>query len=411
VTTLQLPNLASGYQNYSTILYDDIAGVPMGDWPTVWGDGWGSGHDLAMDRRLVEIFQNTMRGQCRCWYIAVRNAMDETVGGACICRFVVDGLGTTGPMVQRFARGLRTVAPDFIKFGVLFCGLPVPSASSHVRIRENEDRAAVIGAIERRMRLLAHETKSRLIVWREFDDESERQVHALRQRQYIRGNVPSAHSISGNFESFAAFAGALRARYRQQVTRSQKKFKKAGCTAHTLTGQAAADAFTDELHALYITVRDKAEYRMETLSADFFRSTIRRFGKDASLTLAMRNGKTLGFLFGLKCDQTYHNLYVGLDYAANHDADIYFNLYYHDMDHAFKNGCRRVELGQTSDAFKTRLGSMPRNVYFFARAANPVLHRGLMAVSRWVFPPVSRPEMHQVFKSALGEEKESVHSL
>ena len=118
-------------------------------------------------------------------------------------------------------------------------------------------------------------------------------------------------------------------------------------------------------------------------------------------------GKPLGFLFGLRSAHTYHNLYVGIDYAANHDADVYFNLYYHDMDHAFKSGCRHVELGQTSDAFKTRLGSTPRSVYFYVRAVNPVMHRGLKAVSRWVFPAVTRPEKHQVLKSAHGEEKES----
>jgi len=157
---------------------------------------------------------------------------------------------------------------------------------------------------------------------------------------------------------------------------------------------------SEDVYRLYQAVRDRAKYRMETFPLEFFHEVGRQFGDDAALTLIRRGDRVIGFAFSLTFGHESHNLYVGLDYLHNNEADVYFNLYYLDLDRAFRAGCTRVHLGQTSDDFKSRLGCSAEPLSFYVRAVNPVFHAGLKKLSRWVFPPVKRPRLLNVFRAA-----------
>jgi hypothetical protein len=68
-----------------------------------------------------------------------------------------------------------------------------------------------------------------------------------------------------------------------------------------------------------------------------------------------------------------------------------------DLEQAFASSAAEIHLGQTSDDFKSRLGTSQRPLYFFARAANPILHRGLRMVAKLAFPSLKRAQEHHVF--------------
>ena len=79
-------------------------------------------------------------------------------------------------------------------------------------------------------------------------------------------------------------------------------------------------------------------------------------------------------------------------------GDLYFNLYYNDLDQAFRRGHEQIHLGQDSDDFKMRLGSRPRALSFYVRAPNPVFQAGLRGFSRLIFPKVPSVRDHNVLK-------------
>lgn len=376
-------------------LYSTIDDVPAADW-----EGLRTGPaDLAMDRRLLKAFESTMAPQCRCWYALVRDG-DACVAAACLCRFAVDALETTGPAAQKITRYVRRVWPGFMRFGVLFCGLPVPSGSSHLRLAPQADVAAVIAALDLAMTRLARQTRSRLIVFKEFDKPGLEPIQpALQRIGYIRGDVPCTYELNGHFADGQAYLDALRSRYRRQIHESAAAGERHGARATVHRGQEAARVFDDRLHALYRAVRDRAQYRMETLSLDFFRSAAHAFGSDASLVTMQIDQTVCGFLFGLTAGGEYHNLYVGLDYDKAKKAEVYFNLYTLDLDRAYREGAHRIHLGQTSDDFKARLGAEGKPLWFFVRATNPVIHAGLRRCARIAFPAVQRPIHHDVFRA------------
>jgi hypothetical protein len=89
-------------------------------------------------------------------------------------------------------------------------------------------------------------------------------------------------------------------------------------------------------------------------------------------------------------------MYSGVDYALNGDGDLYFNL---DIDQALRAGADQLHLGQTSDSFKSRLGSRTQPLWFYARARSTAANRLLRWLAPLAFPRVDNVEQHEVFKT------------
>src|SRR5438876_4330424 len=113
-------------------IYESFSDIPDNDWNQVIGHC----DRLPMDLRLLEAFQRTMISQCKCWAVLFRDDSGQPIAAACLCLFRVDGMDTTRPMALRLVRLVRRFWPGFLKFNVLFCGLPVPSGASHIRFGE-----------------------------------------------------------------------------------------------------------------------------------------------------------------------------------------------------------------------------------------------------------------------------------
>ena len=86
----------------------------------------------------------------------------------------------------------------------------------------------------------------------------------------------------------------------------------------------------------------------------------------------------------------------------NERAHIYFNLFYHDLDYAFSTEATEVHLGETSDGFKSRLGTEMVPMYCYVKARNPVVRAILKRLARQLFPQ-RNVERHDVFKGGKKE--------
>ena len=378
---------------YSPRVYEGVAQVNSEDWTKVVLPG-----DLAMDPRLIGVSARTLAGQFKFWTVLIYNDQQTIAACAALCLFRIDGLASAPGLLRRWGAAVCRFWPGFMKFGVLFCGLPIPPAQSSLRFAPGADRAAIVRVLDGVMRQLARREGALLRVFKEFNQEQNAQLGVLSELGYIRGDIPPMHHFTARFSDFGAYQNALKARYRSQIKRSIKKFEQAGFTARRVHEPSEVlRAYTDELQQLYLQVWRHSKYRLEQLPAEFFRELARAFPDAATLTLLERNGQVAAFTFSLAAGGVYHNMYSGMDYGLNGEGDLYFNLFYNDLDGAFRSGAPDIELGQTSDDFKARLGSAAHEMYFYTRACNPLVHRMLRMLSGRVFPAVPRVEPHHVF--------------
>jgi hypothetical protein len=381
-------------ESISSKLFSSFADLPS-DWLRLCGRA-----DLAMDREALGVFQRTLADQCRCWAVIVYHR-ELPIGCAALCLFATELAEVSNPWLARMRDRIRAFWPSFLRLNVLFCGLPIPSGASHIRFRAGADPQEIIAAtaeVDRIMRGLARTNGARLLVFKELEDTQDPLPEALRQAGYIRGDIPPMHHLHRSFKSFAHYREALRSRYRAQIQRSQKKLETAGFETLRGRGQAFFDThWSDETHQLYVAVQQRAEHKLELMPSSFFPEMARTLGNDVSLTLIRREQRVCAFTFAITREGTHYNLYSGLDYALNNEGDLYFNLFYHDLDQAFRSGATSIHLGQTSDSFKSRLGSSAQPLCFFVRGSSAWMTTLLRRVSSVAFPASPNVRSQDVF--------------
>ncbi len=167
------------------------------------------------------------------------------------------------------------------------------------------------------------------------------------------------------WRSFDAYLGALRSGYRRRIRQALERGRRVEVR------RIDPDRFDDSWYRLYAAVRARSRYPLETLAPAFFRRA------PAQIDGLLLDGRPLGFVQTRREGATLQFLFGGLDYALEAACDTYWNLLLHLVRRAIEEGCDRLELGQTANTVKQRLGARPEALW--AGCAHRV------AVVGWLF--------------------------
>jgi len=380
----------------------------------------------------------------RCYHALVDDERGQPCAWASLCTFPVDLATLAGPGAQSAVARIRTLQPGFARFRTLFVGLPVSLGQSHLAIAPDADASAVLAVLDDACAGVAERDGASLIVWKEFDPATATRLASLEERGYLRAETPAMHELDAGFASFEAYCAALTAHYRADIRRSERKFRASGLRVMQVDDAAEiARLYTAEVHRLYDAVVDRATVKLERLPLEFFHMLAHQFAGLIGLTVVADGDRIVAFNWGLLDGDVYRYLFCGMDYAVARDVDLYFNLMYHQLDAALRRiegepwesssaprrikgepwegspaprriegepwegspapSRGRIEMGQTADVFKARLGcrAVPRSVY--VRGTRPLTRAAVRWGSSLLFPRRPVAPTRAVFKAEPGE--------
>jgi predicted N-acyltransferase len=378
---------------YTYRLYDSIREVPRDAWMSLRHGG----SDLYMDPGFIATVEETMEAG-RFWSLLVFDEHGRPAGSACLSLYPLDAALLAPPRSRPVTHTIRRVWPGYLKFPILFCGLPVSAGQSHLRFAQDADTQEVLRQLDAALMRLTTQVESVAIVCKEFTDEELSHADHLRELGYIRGYSLPMNCFSPRFHNFDAFVTALRSHYRYKIRRSQRKFATSGLKIAHFSGEDALAQYTDEVHELYLAVVERAEVKFEILPAAFFRQLVRHCGDSVRLTAVFQGPRIVAFSWGLLVGESYQNIFIGLDYESNHEFDLYFNLMAHDLDQALRTGAREIQVGQTADVFKSRLGCEGRPRYVYAKGTRWFSAQPLRWTHRLLMPPPPPPPARDLFR-------------
>ena len=386
----------TGSARYHVRLVEAAVDLPVADWAT--------GREIAgcifMDPRFLGAVEHAFRGQARFLHALVYDGAERPQAWASLCSFPVDVTTLAGPGVQSAVRGMRLALPRLGLVRTLFVGLPVSLGQSHLAISPGADPAGVIDALAPAVEQAAARERAWLMVWKEFDPAAAARLDPpLLARGYRRAESPVMHELDARFPDFAGYCAALTSHYRNDVRRSQRKFAASGLrVVHLRDPEEIRRLYTGDVHRLYEAVVARATVKLETLPVEFFRELTRRLPDLVSLTVIRDGDRVVAFNWGMMDGRVHHFLFCGMDYTAARDADLYFNLMYHQLDDALRRGPERVEVGQTADMFKARLGCRATPRYFYVKGSRPAVRSALARGFRLMFPDRPAVPSYAVFR-------------
>jgi predicted N-acyltransferase len=378
-----------------------IDSVDLVAWERLCGDP----DNPFMDVRFLRSVERSMAGQARFWYVILRDQRGEPAACACLADFTVDLAIVSGGGLKRVIGVVRRLFPRLFFFKIMMCGLPVSNGQSSLRIAPGVEHAWVLQQIDSMMRELAAKSGAKLLVLKEFTAAEGKQMKAVLDLGYTLGESLPMNMFDPKFQDFEHYLAALKAHYRQDVRRSKKKLEKAGFTISRIQGGPELEQlYSDEVHKLYLAVVERAESKMEVLPREFFLAMAREFGACLSFTYIRDGERIVGFNWAIRSGQAYRFMFCGVDYQLNEAAELYFNLMYAELDNGLRANAAEIEVGQTADLFKSRLGCYAVPLVFYVKST---VFQGLLRRSaRLLFPERPAAPAYDIYKSTESAESQ-----
>lgn len=128
----------------------------------------------------------------------------------------------------------------------------------------------------------------------------------------------------------------------------------------------------NKMYALYEQVYNRAKFKLVKISPAYFEKMKAMFGEKFEVFGFFKDGNLLAFSSGFILNNTYEAHYIGLNYEANRDFELYQNILYHFLGRALKNGCSTLNLGRTASEIKSTIGAKAQDLTCYIRPQNTV---------------------------------------
>lgn len=217
-------------------------------------------------------------------------------------------------------------------------------------------------------------------------------INPVKEKNMVLGETLPTCVLHLNSFSVEAYMNSLRSPYRRRIRIAKKH-------CETITVQQIEDDNVD-IYELYQNTYEKSEYKLEKLNRGFFDKV------DAvKLVFYMKSEpeKPIGFVLLKKNQEKLIFMLCGMDYSYP-TADLYYFMLYNIIAYAINNKCRIIDLGQTSEQTKMKLGAVLEKRYFYAAHSNVFLNLFAKMVRPLLEYRYSFPE-YRVMKEPVKKDK------
>lgn len=344
-----------------------------------WNSLRAGPRDPFTDVRFLEGVEVGMAAASRFWHVLFYDAQGRPAASASLCSYRVDAALLADGLAKSAAQWIARLLPRLLEFRVLFCGVCFSAGQSNLRIAPGVDASQIIGQLDEFLTTLARQERAKCIVFKEFRDDERAIIEpALTELGYQRADSLPMNQAHPIYRDFADFLAKQKSNRRYVIRKAQKRFAAGDLRVVQMRGGEGADRLFDAgVYRLFETVFDRATVRLEKVSLETFQELARKLPDETMYTFVYSGEQIVAFAFSVFTATNYHQIFVGYDATLNAESDLYFNVFFHALDHAYRQHGLEICVGQSADDFKhQKLGAHQHPLYFFIRGAD--------APTRWV---------------------------
>ena len=173
---------------------------------------------------------------------------------------------------------------------------------------------------------------------------------------FASGNTLPTIVLANRFKNWDEYMAALRSTYRRRLIKINNKneelhFRMLSCSE-----------FNHEMYQQYLEVYKRSSGKLEKLTLDFFKNLPPEF----KLTICMKGDTSIGWNIALEDKKVYYFFLGGIDYSQNKTYSTYFKLLASIVKDGIESNVETIDLGQTAEIAKMRMGGLPQPLYMEA---------------------------------------------
>jgi hypothetical protein len=211
-------------------------------------------------------------------------------------------------------------------------------------------------------------------------------------QDYLNGQVLNMRTLPTivwrkNNADIHEYEKSLRHNYRRRIQRVRKKF------SNVKSVESDCSVFSQEHYSLYLQIMNKTTTRLETLSLECFKNLPSNFG----LTTYYANDIMLCWHIICKDEPALFFFFGGMNYPLQSHYASYHNNLLGIVSHAFQNGYKEIDFGQTAEIAKINLGGELSERRMFLYHKNPV-YFSIIRLFRKLISYEKNTPRHRVFR-------------
>lgn len=267
--------------------------------------------------------------------------------------------------------------PDLVSSMIIFDTLS--NALSELRKSENSNKPSFI--------LLKEFWPS------SFDLSIYSKEHDFREFKIDPNMVLKIHSDWHTFDDYLA---SMRSKFRARAKNILKKSEKITKQNFT-TGDI--DIYKDDINTLYLSVIEKADFKIGKLNASTFKSLKKELNDSFIFTGYFLEHKLVGFATSFIQDGIIEANHIGIDYEYNTKYAVYQKMLYDYVSLAINKKAHELRLGRTAETIKSCVGAKPVDMKLYVRHGNSISNTLLKPLVELISP--SEHEIRNPFKIQL----------
>ena len=182
---------------------------------------------------------------------------------------------------------------------------------------------------------------------------------------YFTGKTLPTVLVTNHFTDWQDYITSIRSSYRRRLKQINQKVD-----ALRIEKRSCSE-FTETMYLQYLEVYKRSNGKLEKLSCDFFK----HLPSDFNLTVCYNNNEPIGWNIALANRNIYYFFLGGIDYKLNKKNSTYFRLLSTIIKDGIENKSDFIELGQTAEIPKLRMGGKPIPLYMQAHHSNSFFNK------------------------------------
>ncbi len=188
--------------------------------------------------------------------------------------------------------------------------------------------------------------------------------------QFFNGDVTMEVTRRQHWLGFDDYLKDLKKNYLQRAKKVLQAFKGVEIKEFCCT---EIEANAADIERLYWNVVNKQTVKLGTVNTGYFCELKKSLRHNFEFHALYKDGIMVGFYSFIFYENEMETHYIGLDYEANKNLKIYFNILFLGIKKMIERQYSKLELGRTAKEAKANLGAMPRQIFNYIKVNNPLV--------------------------------------
>jgi predicted N-acyltransferase len=180
-------------------------------------------------------------------------------------------------------------------------------------------------------------------------------------------------TLPEGWNTFDDYLNALSSKYRVRAKKVLNLCHENGVTGKELN-YAEITANEDRLFELYNKVMANAEFKLGSLSKDYFRLQKEQLPNNYRLFGYYHQGALIGFISAFVNGGKMEVHYTGMDHEVCRPLHLYQHMMYDMVKLGIENRVTRLHFGRTAPEIKSTIGAVPALMYGYLKHRNPLFN-------------------------------------